>query len=137
MSVIAPGTLYLVPAPLDSGCDEPVPLDLALPRHTLQITASITHWISENAKTTRAYRTRIGSGQHPHEAPGAFLRHRIFGIEQHFTDHRQRNTGWVIEANRQSFAVPVQTVIEAELMVPAVDTVTTIPSLSDTFKSWT
>ena len=53
------GTLYLVPAPLDFGCDEQAPLQDALPLGTLQRAAGITHWICENAKSARAYLKRI------------------------------------------------------------------------------
>lgn len=59
MSAATPGTLYLVPAPLDFGCDAPRPLDVALPAHTLRTAAGLRHWICENAKTTRAYLKRI------------------------------------------------------------------------------
>ncbi len=54
-----PGTLYLVPAPLDFGCDTQAPLQDALPDGTLQTAARLTHWICENAKSTRAYLKRI------------------------------------------------------------------------------
>lgn len=53
------GTLYLVPAPLDFGCDTPAALDQAMPAHTLRVAAGLRHWICENAKTTRAYLKRI------------------------------------------------------------------------------
>lgn len=53
------GTLYLVPAPLDFGCDVAAPLQDALPLGTLEKAAAITHWICENAKTARAYLKRI------------------------------------------------------------------------------
>ncbi|MES2530340.1 MAG: SAM-dependent methyltransferase [Pseudomonadota bacterium] len=53
------GKLYLVPAPLDFGCDDQAPLQDALPLGTLQIAAGITHWICENAKSARAYLKRI------------------------------------------------------------------------------
>lgn len=53
------GKLYLVPAPLDFGCDEQAPLQDALPLGTLQTAAGITHWICENAKSARAYLKRI------------------------------------------------------------------------------
>ncbi|MDM0040200.1 SAM-dependent methyltransferase [Variovorax sp. J22G21] len=53
------GTLYLVPAPLDFGCDEQAPLQDALPLGTLQKAAGITHWICESAKSARAYLKRI------------------------------------------------------------------------------
>ncbi|MEJ8854234.1 SAM-dependent methyltransferase [Variovorax robiniae] len=53
------GTLYLVPAPLDFGCDVQASLQDALPLGTLQKAAAITHWICENAKSARAYLKRI------------------------------------------------------------------------------
>ncbi|MET0540860.1 MAG: SAM-dependent methyltransferase, partial [Variovorax sp.] len=53
------GTLYLVPAPLDFGCDDQAPLQDVLPMGTLQVAARITHWICENAKSARAYLKRI------------------------------------------------------------------------------
>ena len=55
----APGTLYLVPAPLDFGCDTQTPLQDALPDATLRTAARLTHWIGENAKSTRAYLKRV------------------------------------------------------------------------------
>jgi 16S rRNA (cytidine1402-2'-O)-methyltransferase len=53
------GRLYLVPAPLDFGCDVQAPLQDVLPLGTLQTAAQITHWICENAKSARAYLKRI------------------------------------------------------------------------------
>lgn len=55
----AKGRLYLVPAPLDFGCDLTTDLQMSLPLGTLQIAAGLTHWICENAKSTRAYLKRI------------------------------------------------------------------------------
>ena len=59
MSAPQPGTLYLVPAPLDFGCDVQAPLQDALPAGTLQAAARLTHWICENAKSTRSYLKRV------------------------------------------------------------------------------
>ncbi|MEG1736308.1 MAG: ribosomal RNA small subunit methyltransferase I, partial [Comamonas sp.] len=53
------GTLYLVPAPLDFGCDSQTALTEVLPEGTLRTAAGLTHWISENAKSARAYLKRI------------------------------------------------------------------------------
>lgn len=53
------GTLYLVPAPLDFGCDVQAPLESVLPQGTLQTASRLTHWICENAKSARAYLKRI------------------------------------------------------------------------------
>jgi len=56
---VSNGTLCLVPAPLDFGCEVQVPLQEVLPLGTLQTAAGITHWICENAKSARAYLKRI------------------------------------------------------------------------------
>lgn len=61
------GSLFLVPTPLDFGV-APAPLDVALPAHTLAQAARLTHWITENAKSTRAFLKRVGE-QHPLAAP--------------------------------------------------------------------
>lgn len=53
------GRLFLVPAPLDFGCDPQTPLDQVLPAGTLQAAAHLEHWICENAKTLRAYLKRV------------------------------------------------------------------------------
>lgn len=60
MNPTQPGTLYLVPAPLDFGCESPVSLDAVMPGHTLEIAATLKVWVCENAKSTRAYLKRIG-----------------------------------------------------------------------------
>ncbi len=54
------GTLYLVPTPLDFGCEMgDDSLHAALPARTLEVAASLTHWITENAKSTRAFLKRV------------------------------------------------------------------------------
>jgi 16S rRNA (cytidine1402-2'-O)-methyltransferase len=53
------GKLYLVPAPLDFGCDTLTPLNDVLPLGTLQVAAKLQHWVCENAKSTRAYLKRV------------------------------------------------------------------------------
>ena len=53
------GKLYLVPAPLDFGCNTLTPLTDVLPLVTLQIAAKLQHWVCENAKSTRAYLKRV------------------------------------------------------------------------------
>lgn len=61
MSDAAPrGRLLLVPTPLDHGCVHPAPLDQVLPLATLKAAAMLSHWISENAKSTRAFLKRVG-----------------------------------------------------------------------------
>ncbi|MEJ8837083.1 SAM-dependent methyltransferase [Ramlibacter sp. AN1133] len=58
-----PGRLYLVPAPLDFGCDETVPIADVLPAATLAVAARLVHWICENAKSARATLKRVGEVQ--------------------------------------------------------------------------
>ena len=59
----ARGKLYLVPAPLDFGCTTQAPLQDLMPIGTIQIAARLTHWICENAKSTRAYLKRVNELQ--------------------------------------------------------------------------
>lgn len=58
-----PGTLYLVPAPLDFGCTAQAPLSHSMPAATLEVAAQLPAWICENAKSTRAYLNRINELQ--------------------------------------------------------------------------
>ena len=60
MSALTPGRLLLVPTPLDFGCTEHTPIGDVLPAGTLAAAASTAHWITENAKTTRAFLKRVG-----------------------------------------------------------------------------
>ena len=53
------GKLYLVPAPLDFGCETLTLLTEVLPLGTLQTAAKLQHWVCENAKSTRAYLKRV------------------------------------------------------------------------------
>lgn len=53
------GRLYLVPAPLDFGCNDVVDLQNTMPMGTLSVAARLSHWVSENAKSTRAYLKRV------------------------------------------------------------------------------
>ena len=62
------GTLYLVPAPLDFGCDTQMPLQDSLPDATLTTAARLTHWVCENAKSARAYLKRVNAA-HPLALP--------------------------------------------------------------------
>ncbi len=62
------GRLFLVPAPLDFGCDTQAPITDVLPAATLATAAGLAHWICENAKTARACLKRIGE-VHPLAAP--------------------------------------------------------------------
>ncbi len=54
------GKLYLVPAPLDFGCEQQAPLQDVMPQQTMQIAAQLGNFICENAKSTRAYLKRVG-----------------------------------------------------------------------------
>ena len=63
------GTLYLIPTPLDFGCDSPDgqrDLRQLLPGATLDQAASLTHWVVENAKSARAFLKRV---QAVHDLP--------------------------------------------------------------------
>ena len=55
------GALYLVPTPLDFGIKQDVPASAGewLPAETLTAASRITHWITENAKSTRAFLKRV------------------------------------------------------------------------------
>ncbi len=53
------GALYLVPATLDFGVADSSPLVDVLPARTLQVAAQLSHWICENAKSTRAFLKRV------------------------------------------------------------------------------
>ncbi len=55
----AKNKLFLVPTPLDFGCDSQTPLDDALPMGTLRQAASLTLWVCENAKSLRAFLKRV------------------------------------------------------------------------------
>jgi len=63
MAAQAPGRLYLVPAPLDFGCAETVPLGQVMPAGTIEAAARLTHWICENAKSARSFLKRIAELQ--------------------------------------------------------------------------
>ena len=63
MSAATKGRLYLVPAPLDFGCDQLAPLQDVMPLATIEVAAQLQHWICENAKSTRAYLKRVGELQ--------------------------------------------------------------------------
>ena len=95
MSATTPlGRLFLVPAPLDFGCQVQTPLPDVLPEATLQQAARLTYWVCENAKSCRAYLKRIAM-LHPLAAPVQ---------EQHITelprvahkkgDHQPGQTGF-------------------------------------------
>jgi 16S rRNA (cytidine1402-2'-O)-methyltransferase len=62
------GRLYLVPTPLDFGCEQQVALGDVLPAGTISQAARLTHWVCENAKSARAFLKRVGELQ-PLAAP--------------------------------------------------------------------
>lgn len=64
----ATGVLYLVPTPLDFGVDGSLPLSGWLPDATLQVASRLTRWITENAKSTRAFLKRVDA-VHPLASP--------------------------------------------------------------------
>lgn len=53
------GTLYLIPTPLDFGCDAPMPLPAVLPNATIDRASTLNHWVCENAKTLRHFLARV------------------------------------------------------------------------------
>jgi 16S rRNA (cytidine1402-2'-O)-methyltransferase len=60
---MAGGRLYLVPTPLDFGCEPAMPLADVLPASTIAVAAGLTHWVCENAKSARAFLKRVGEVQ--------------------------------------------------------------------------
>ena len=62
------GTLFLVPATLDFGVSDQVPLHDVLPLRTLQVAARLSHWVCEDAKSTRAFLKRVNE-LHPLATP--------------------------------------------------------------------
>lgn len=130
------GTLYLVPAPLDFGCDSQVALDRSMPAGTLEVAAGLQHWICENAKSTRAYLKRIAKthslcqplqAMHLQELPHAV--HKKGDHHGHF-DARYllqpavegANMGLVSEAGMPAIADPGSSVVRAahDLGLPVV-----------------
>lgn len=59
------GTLFLMPNTLDLGCDDTAcpDIELALPRAVIQQAAQLSHWVAENAKSTRAFLKRVHAVQ--------------------------------------------------------------------------
>jgi 16S rRNA (cytidine1402-2'-O)-methyltransferase len=53
------GRLYLVPNTLDFGTAEAGDLQEVLPLGVIRIAAGLSHWVAENAKTTRAFLKRV------------------------------------------------------------------------------
>jgi 16S rRNA (cytidine1402-2'-O)-methyltransferase len=60
MTAAPRGSLYLVPNTLDFGTGEGhVDLQQLLPLSVIETAARLTHWVAENAKTTRAFLKRV------------------------------------------------------------------------------
>ena len=131
-----PGTLYLVPAPLDVGCATQAPLQDVLPESTLRTAARLGHWIAENAKSTRAYLKRVGE-VHPLAQPMQALQITELPREVHKKgDHaggfdarpllapalQGHDIGMASEAGMPAVADPGSSVVRAahELGVPVV-----------------
>jgi 16S rRNA (cytidine1402-2'-O)-methyltransferase len=131
-----PGSLYLVPAPLDFGCDSQAPLQSALPMATLQIAARLPYWICENAKSTRAYLNRIADLvplAHPLQSIGIEeLPREVHKKGDHTSNYDARpllaaalqgyDMGLVSEAGMPAIADPGSSVVRAahELDIPVV-----------------
>ena len=49
------GTLVLVPNTLDLGAPDAVPVEEVLAAGVLRQAAQLSHWVAEDAKTTRAF----------------------------------------------------------------------------------
>lgn len=130
------GTLYLVPAPLDFGCGNEAPLNRVLPDATLVTAAGLSHWICENAKSTRAYLKRIHA-THPLCVPLQAMQvqelpHAVHKKGDHQGDFDARpllqaalqgqNMGLVSEAGMPAVADPGSSVVRAahELDIPVV-----------------
>ena len=121
------GTLYLVPAPLDFGCDDTAPLQQVMPDGTLQIAARLGCWISENARSTRAYLKRVNE-LHPLTQPLQALQIQELPREVHKKgDHAgqfdakplllaalaDQDVGLVSEAGMPAIADPGSSVVRA------------------------
>lgn len=131
-----PGTLYLVPAPLDFGCETQSPLIDSMPAGTLSRASSLQHWISENAKSTRAYLKRVAE-LHPLAAPLQSMQIQELPREVHKKgDHggqfdakpllkpalEGHSVGLVSEAGMPAIADPGSSVVRAahEMGIPVV-----------------
>ena len=65
------GKLYLVPNTLDFGVDfgaQAPDLQTVLPLRAIRIASQLTHWVAENAKTTRAFLKRVDALMPLHQA---------------------------------------------------------------------
>ncbi|MFY7974292.1 MAG: SAM-dependent methyltransferase [Rubrivivax sp.] len=60
MSHLRSGRLVLVPNTLDLGA-EAVPIEAALPAMAIARAAALTHWVAEDARSTRVFLKRVGA----------------------------------------------------------------------------
>jgi 16S rRNA (cytidine1402-2'-O)-methyltransferase len=122
-----PGALYLVPAPLDFGCDIQAPLNQSMPEGTLHVAATLQHWVCENAKSTRAYLKRVHE-THPLFSPLQAMNlqelpHEVHKKGDHLGHFDARhllqpaldghNMGLVSEAGMPAIADPGSSVVRA------------------------
>ncbi len=127
MNTQAKGKLYLVPAPLDFGCEVQAPLADVMPLETIRIAAQLPCWICENAKSTRAYLKRVNELQ-PLAQPVQSLQIQELPREVHKKgDHsgnfdarplliaamEGRDMGLVSEAGMPAIADPGSSVVRA------------------------
>ena len=121
------GKLYLVPAPLDFGCEVQAPLADVMPLETIRVAAQLPCWICENAKSTRAYLKRVNELQ-PLAQPVQALQIQELPREVHKKgDHsgnfdarplliaamEGRDMGLVSEAGMPAIADPGSSVVRA------------------------
>jgi 16S rRNA (cytidine1402-2'-O)-methyltransferase len=59
MSSRPSGTLWLVPNTLDLGATDAPAIEQVLPHGVLHLAARLTHWVAEDAKTTRTFLKRV------------------------------------------------------------------------------
>ncbi len=127
MSGAPRGRLYLVPAPLDFGCEPQAPLADVMPEATLALAAALPCWIAENARSTRAYLKRVAQ-THPLAQPLQALDIQELPREVHKKgDHlrpfdarpllqpalRGQDIGLVSEAGMPAIADPGSSVVRA------------------------
>ncbi|MBI2728677.1 MAG: SAM-dependent methyltransferase [Polaromonas sp.] len=121
------GKLYLVPAPLDFGCEVQAPLADVMPLETIRVASQLPCWICENAKSTRAYLKRVNELQ-PLAQPVQALQIQELPREVHKKgDHsgnfdarplliaaiEGRDMGLVSEAGMPAIADPGSSVVRA------------------------
>ncbi|MES1978199.1 MAG: SAM-dependent methyltransferase [Pseudomonadota bacterium] len=127
MNAQAKGKLYLVPAPLDFGCEVQAPLADVMPLETIRVASQLPCWICENAKSTRAYLKRVNELQ-PLAQPVQALQIQELPREVHKKgDHsgnfdarplliaaiEGRDMGLVSEAGMPAIADPGSSVVRA------------------------